>query len=177
MHRFMKPFLATLTFIVFASVIVILGRNVNQIFHSIGLWVSFLIILKYRVKISDWLLSVSAPSVLVYTLSSLPFMLFEENVNCLPSGCRLIPVTIPFLLVYMLLVFGIMKWIKIKAFWRTLLIVCSVGLLWEVSLGVASVEFRALPPVWFVYISLWTWMSYAYFTAIPLTYSLRKNSI
>lgn len=164
--------------IFYAVGVVVLGRMggaLGLVKHA-GLWAGFFFLVRYRVLLADWLLQSRFPVLLVYLVSSLPFMLFEENINCLPSGCRLIPVTIPFLISFLIVVYAIVKVTKIKSLWHIIVPACSIGLLWELTLGVSGSEFRALPLMQFVYIALWTWMSYAFFTIVPVQYLLRRQN-
>jgi hypothetical protein len=163
--------------LIYAFFVVIVGRmgGVFGLVHHAGLWIGFLLLLRYRTMLAEWLCTRSFPTLLVYLVSALPLMLFEENVNCLPSGCRLIPVTIPFLMLFLVVVYVIVTMTKAHSLWRIVLPACAVGLLWEVTVGVAGPEFRALPVLQFIYISLWTWMSYAFFTIVPVQFLLQKQ--
>lgn len=171
-----KVILYVLVVLVAAVTIVSVGRigGAFGLIKQFGLWIGFFALAHYRLVLVEWLLQFRYPTFGVYLLSALPFMLFEENINCLPSGCRLIPVTIPFLLLFLVAVFFAIKMTKIRSLWLILVPACAVGLLWEITVGVAGPEFRALPVPWFLYIALWTWMSYAFFTVVPVQYLLTR---
>ncbi len=173
-----KNVIGYVVFAVFYAICVVslgrMGRAFGLVHHA-GLWAGFIVLLRYRTTLAAWLQKSTKPTLLVYLLSALPLMLFEENVNCLPSGCRLIPVTIPFLMLFLVAVYSIVTMTKAQSLWRIVLPTCAVGLLWEVTVGVAGPEFRALPFLQFIYISLWTWMSYAFFTIVPVQFLLQKR--
>lgn len=160
----------------YAFCVVTLGRmgGAFGLLHHVGLWAGFLFLLRYRTTLSEWLQKSTKPALLIYLASALPLMLFEENINCLPSGCRLIPVTIPFLTLFLIVVFYSIRLAKFQSLWKIMIPACAVGLLWEVTLGAAGPAFRALPIFQFIYISLWTWMSYAFFTLVPAQYLLDR---
>ncbi len=164
--------------LVYAVGVVLIGRmgGAFGLVKHFGLWLGFFLLVRHRHILVEWLLHSHSSTLVVYLLCALPLMLFEENINCLPSGCHLIPVTIPFLVIFLVLIYGIIRMTKVRALWYVLVPACSVGLLWELTWGVSGSVFRALPLPWFIYIALWTWMSYAFFTIVPVQYLLRRSN-
>jgi len=135
------------------------------------LLIPFFFIIKFRKQIAKFLSKVPLPRFLLYLFASLPFMIFEENINCEAFGCNFtfFPFTIPFLLGFMLILGIIVKLIHTKRIFLVMLIFSIFGTLFEIFFGVAGAQFRALPIVWFITIFLWTMISYAFFTVVPLT--------
>ena len=171
----MRIVFITIVYVLFGILIIAGGRQVNSLIEDIGLWVSFFVIVRYRHYIAELLANIHLPRWVIYLVSALPFMLVEENVNCLPTGCTLVPPTIPMLVIFLVIVYFVTLKIRAPKFWYILGGACAVGLLWEWFVGAAHTAFFALPLFWFVYVSIWTLMSYAYFTVIPLTYLLSKK--
>lgn len=172
----LKPYLYLLVYIFLSIIFIGLTRDTgNAIFQNLWLWGTFIVFIKRRHEIADWFLSFKrVPVLLGFILFSYPFMLVEENINCL-STCKLVPITIPFLTIYLLLIYWVVKKFNIKKFWPVLTIFCALGVLFELAFGYASAEFQALPPASFVVAFFLIWIMYAYITIIPLTYLLKKR--
>lgn len=172
--------LALMTFSLIASVIV-LGRwgdergNIFGLIDQVLLWSTFGLIVKYRMAIANYFLKWPLHPLITSLGIALPFLLVEENVNCLKSGCKLIPLTLPALFIFLIVVMLIAYFTRTGRFWLLLSISCAAGILYELAFGDTSAEFRTLPPLWFAYISAWAWMGYAYFTVVPLTYLIQKR--
>ena len=164
---------------IYAFVVVMVGRmgGAFGLVHHIGLWIAFILLFRYRHPLMRFLLTFRYPMFFVYVASALPLMIFEENINCLPSGCHFIPVTIPFLLLFIIVLYSIVRFSRVESLSKILIPACMMGVLWEAVFGVAAAEFQALPLIQFLYIALWTWMSYAFFTLIPLQYLIEKVRI
>ncbi len=156
-------------------------KEVQFFIPQIGLLVAFYFLIRNRHSIASWFLKFPiANSVILYFISSLPFMLFEENINCFPpeaGGCQLFPPTIPFLLIALALLLLIVRKFKFTRFWTIVTIFSILGVLWEITIGVSSVAFLSLPPLWFFVISGWTWLSYAFIVIVPLTLTLQKHNL
>ena len=125
--------------------------------------------------IANYFLKWSLHPMLMYLIIAFPFLIVEENVNCLTSGCKVIPLTLPALFIFLIVVMLIAYFTRTERFWLLLSISCAVGILYELAFGDTGAEFRALSPFWFTYISAWAWMGYAYFTVVPLTYLIQKR--
>lgn len=176
--RTRSPHLIAVTACIIGIVAIYLGRTVHVLFENIALLVSFILIIKHRHSIAIYFKRIPLRGVWLYLVTALPFMLFEENINCFPEvagGCTLFPPTIPLLVIFVLCIYAIVKLFKIHKFWVTLILTCSIGIVWEVFVGVEHAQFKALPPFWFAFVSLWMWMSYAYFVVIPLTLITEKK--
>lgn len=174
--------LALITFSLIASVIV-LGRwgddqgNIFGLIDQVFLWATFGLIVKYRMAIASYFLKWPLHPMLVSLIIALPFLLVEENVNCLRSGCKFIPLTLPALFIFLIVVMLIAYFTRTKRFWLLISVSCAIGILYELAFGDTGAEFRALPPLLFAYISAWAWMGYAYFTVVPLTYLIQKRQM
>jgi len=174
----MKKIFYLVMYIVISVIVISIARlgGVLKLLELFWVGGTFLYMYTHRQTISTFFLSLPLPKVVIFILASLPFMLVEENINCLPSGCRLVPLTIPFLIIYLLIVrLSVLKF-KLTRINMILLIFSSIGVAWEMFLGASSTEFLALPPLWITLIGAWTWLSYAYFIIIPIEILLSQNS-
>ena len=141
------------------------------------LLIPFILFIKFRKQIANLIKKIPLPTFILFLISSIPFISFEENINCGAFDCNyaFIPPTIYFLL-GVILVFGlVVKWTHTQKFFRTILIFSVLGALFEVFLGVSGAEFQALPLLWFVLIFIWTMISYAFIAVVPLTILLEDK--
>lgn len=143
------------------------------------LFTTFVLIVIFRERIAGWFLRLPGPVFPKFLISSLPFMLIEENVNCLPTGCQLIPPTIPFLLVFVL-VLGFIVHRRVRQgrtqmLWPIILF-SLFGILVEYSIGASSATLRTLLNPLGIFMFFWIGLSYAYFVVVPLTIISRRQS-
>jgi len=140
--------------------------------------IGFIALYIYRKDITAFLLRFRIPNFFLAVLSSIPFIIYEENINCGAIGCEsfhIFPWTGLFLIPSIALLYGIMKIVKAKRYWTSLIVYTIIGTLFEVLLGGANEQFRTLPPVWFIIIFLWTMLSYGFLAVIPISI-LRKET-
>lgn len=175
----MKGVLYLLAYLLVSAIIINCAREggVYNLLELIWMGGTFVYMYRERKSISGFFLKLPFPRIAIFVLASLPFMLVEENINCLPSGCELVPFTVPFLIIYLLIVRFFVLRFKIVSLFKILLIFCSIGVLWEMFLGAVSTEFLALPPLWIGLIATWTWLSYAYLTLIPVEILLSQKNL
>lgn len=152
-------------------------NEVKFFIPQIGFLLAAYLTIRFRQQISTWFMQFPVSNgVLLFLLSSLPFMLFEENINCFPpeaGGCKLFPITLPFLLIELLILLFIVRKFNLRRFWPIITVYAVLGVLWEIFIGVSTAEFLALPPIWFVIIFAWTWLSYVILAVVPLTIELK----
>ena len=72
----------------------------------------FLLMFRFRKKLALDILRVKLPPLALYMILSVPLIIFEEQVYCIPAWCGrvVIPPTLPFILVEMLVLGGIVLW-------------------------------------------------------------------
>ena len=143
---------------------------------SLGLVVEVPLFLTYswliysnRKAVAQWFLASRLPKFIVALVSALPFMLYEENLNCLPTGCLLIPPTIPILTVFVVIMLLGIKFFKAKNVITPVFLFSIFGVIVENTYGASSVELHALPFLWMVFFIFWIFVSYAFFAIIPAT--------
>jgi hypothetical protein len=130
--------------------------------------ITFILILIYRIPLAKFFMKLPLPNFLTYLIISLPFMLFEENINCLPSGCRLIPPTIPFLFAFVLVLGIIIKFAKIKSFWWPTICFSIWGVFVEYTMGASSGQLASLGLIQNLFMAFWVALSYAYLVVVPI---------
>lgn len=130
--------------------------------------ITFILIIIFRKKLVKLFLLIPLPNFLIYLISSLPFMLIEENINCLPTGCLLFPPTIPLLLIFVAVLGLIAKLTKIKRILLTTIIFSIFGVLFEFVLGATNAQLQALGWPFKIFMVFWVGISYAYLVVVPL---------
>tara|TARA_Y100000310_G_scaffold341966_1_gene443112 strand:+ start:2407 stop:2865 length:459 start_codon:yes stop_codon:yes gene_type:complete len=136
---------------------------------------TFILIIKYREKIAKLFKKIPLSKFPVYLISSIPFMIFEENINCAPSGCVLIPWTIPFLLLFVLVLGLIVRRLKPKSLKYPLIGFLIFGILWEVLIGGLRNQLTIIGPALYSFMIFWVALSYAYIVIVPLTILLNQK--
>lgn len=140
--------------------------------------IAFFLMVKHRHAIARFFDFKKIPTLFAVVISLLPFMFFEENINCFPpeaGGCQFFPITYPFLILAVIIVYKVVKVFNLKSFWRIITVSSIVGVLWETTVGVSAAAFWALPPLWIVLLAAWVWLSYAILFVIPVTLQLRRR--
>lgn len=141
---------------------------------------TFSLILKFRKPIANKIRRTRIPKFILYIITILPLMIYEENINCLPTGCVPIPPTIPYLM-KLCIILGILAWIFRAKKIRTPIILFSLfGILVEFTYGAGAVLLRAMlfspqAPLAILYM-VEIGISYAFFVIIPLTIFIEKEN-
>jgi hypothetical protein len=167
-----KVWLALIGLSIILLVIKIINYNKPaQFFSDIPLLLlPMIIFIRFRKQIGISIKKIPFPKFLLYLLSSVPFIIFEENINCLQTGCRVIPSTLPFLLTFVLILGLAVRFFRTKNIALPIIIFSILGLVFELTLGASRVQLHAMlfSPTG-ILISIWTAISYAFFVIIPLT--------
>src|SRR3989304_509946 len=133
------------------------------------LLIPFILFIKFRKQIANLIKKIRLPTFILFLISSVPFIIFEENINCGAFDCQytFLPFTLYFLLGFLLILGLIVKFTHTQKFFLTILLFSI--------LGSSRVEFQALPPLSFVLISIWVMISYAFISVVPLTILLEDK--
>jgi len=101
------------------------------------LTIPFLLMLKFRVRLSNVISGLRLPLIAIYALLAVPLLIFEEQIDCQPAWCGtvVIPPTIPFLLLEMLVLGGLVLVLHAKRPLRVTLVFSIYGVLFELFLG------------------------------------------
>jgi len=133
----------------------------------------FLLMFRFRKRLGLAILRVKLPSLALYLILSVPLIIFEEQIDCMPAWCGmvLIPPTLPFLLVEMLLVGGIVLWRHTKNVLRVTLFYSIFGALWEILVG----GLVGAPLIIIVLLAPYVAVGYAFVSLLPLTVLIEGN--
>lgn len=110
------------------------------------------------------------PVFVVFVLSSIPLILLEENVNCLATGCQLIPSTLPILLLFVIGLGALVHFLKWKDFFPALLLFMAWGYFVEIFIFHFDPAYFSRPLMELIFGAAWLMVSYAVLVMIPLTY-------
>jgi hypothetical protein len=131
------------------------------------LTVPFLLMLRFRKRLSHVISSLRLPLIALYLLLAVPLLIFEEQIDCQPAWCGtvVIPPTIPFLLLEMLVLGGLVVLLHAKRPLRVTLIFSIYGLLFEFFLG----GLVGAPVVIAALLAPYVAMGYAFVSMLPLS--------
>jgi hypothetical protein len=126
----------------------------------------FLLMLRFRKKLALDILRVKLPPLALYMILSVPLIIFEEQINCMQAWCGqvAIPPTLPFILIEMLALAGIVLWRHAKNVLRVTLFFSIFGVFWEIILG----GLVGAPIIITVIFAPYVGISYAFISILPL---------
>ncbi len=103
----------------------------------------------------------------LYLLLSVPLLIFEEQIDCQPSWCGsvVIPPTIPFLLLEMLILGGLVLMLHARSPLRVTLVFAIYGVLFELFLG----GLVGAPILIAAILAPYVAMGYAFVSMLPLS--------
>ena len=122
---------------------------------------------RFRVRVSHEILKLKLPPLALYLILSAPLIIFEEQIDCMPAWCGavLIPPTLPFLFVEILVLGGIVMWRNARDVRRVTLGYSIFGVLFEIFLG----GLVGAPPLIIAIIGPYVMVGYAFVSLLPLT--------
>jgi hypothetical protein len=128
---------------------------------------SFLLMFRFRKKLELDILRLKIPSLALYLIVSVPLIIFEEQIDCMPAWCGAvaIPPTLPFILVEMLALGGIVLWRHAKNVSRVTLFFSIFGVFWEIFLG----GLVGAPLIIITLLVPYVGVGYAFISTLPLT--------
>lgn len=145
------------------------------IFFDVPLIVGcFLVMFRFRKKLARAILRVKLPPLVLYLLLSVPLIIFEEQIDCMPSWCGAvaIPPTLPFLFIEMLVLGGIVLWWHAKNVLRVTLVYSIFGVLFEIFLG----GLVGAPIVVIALLGPYVAVGYAFISMLPLTVLIERDT-
>jgi hypothetical protein len=134
---------------------------------------SFLVIYRYRDRISGRIRRLDAPPILLFVLTAIPLVVVEEQIDCMPSWCGrvAVPPTLPFILVEMTVMGVLIVYLRARSLRRVIVAFCIYGVLWEYFLG----GLRGLTPsLEAVLIVPYVALGYAYISLIPVLVLMKR---
>jgi len=126
----------------------------------------FLLMFHFRKKLAIVILRVKLPPLALYLILSVPLIIFEEQIDCMPAWCGMvaIPPTVPFILVEMLVLGGIVLWRHAKNVSRVTLLFSIFGVFWEIFLG----GLVGAPLIIIALLAPYVAVGYAFISLLPL---------
>lgn len=137
------------------------------VFIDVSLIVGGLVLMyRFRKRLSLRILRVRVPPLALYLILSVPLIIFEEQIDCMPAWCGtvLIPPTLPFLFVEMLVLGGVVLWRHAQNVRRVTLAFSVYGVLFEIFLGGLIGASPIIIAVFGPYVA----MGYAFVSLLPL---------
>ncbi len=134
----------------------------------------------YRKRIAALIKKVKLPKIILYILTAIPLIIFEEHINCMPSWCLhvLIPPTLPFLLIQTIIVGLIFaKFFSTKSILVPTFLYSAFGLLWEFTAGGLVGLFSKAALSFAIFMIGWTGISYAFLVIVPLTILMKTDTV
>lgn len=127
----------------------------------------FLLMFRYRERLALTILRVKLPPLALCLILSVPLIIFEEQIDCMPAWCGMvaIPPTLPFLLIEILVLAGIVLWRQAKNVLRVTLVYSIFGVLWEIFLG----GLMGAPLIIIALLAPYVAVGYAFVSMLPLT--------
>ena len=127
---------------------------------------TFAIMLVYRRQLTRALLRFHVPPLALYLLLSVPLIIFEEQIDCQPAWCGsvLIPPTLPFLLIEMIVLGAIVSLIHTKNLVLATLLFSAYGLSFELLVG----GLAGAPLLIDAILAPYAMLGYAYISMLPL---------
>jgi hypothetical protein len=134
----------------------------------------FLLMFRYRKRLAKAILRAKLPPLVLYMILSVPLIIFEEQIDCMPAWCGkvAIPPTLPFILIEMLLLGGIVLWRHAKNVLRVTLFFSIFGVFWEIFLGGLVGAPLFIIAIFAPYVAI----GYAFISMLPLTVLIEGNA-
>ena len=131
--------------------------------------------LRFRKRLSSVIARVKLPAIGLYLLLAVPLLIFEEQIDCQPSWCGtvLIPPTIPFLLLEMLVLGGLVLMLHAKSPLRVTLVFSIYGVLFELFLG----GLVGAPVLIAAILAPYVGMGYAFVSMLPLSVLMKEKDL
>lgn len=128
----------------------------------------------YRRKMASILLKVPLPALATSLVVSIPLIILEEQIDCMPAWCGqvLIPPTLPFLFVEVLTVALIALRFHSKNPIRVASVYSIFGVLWEVLFG----GLVGAPILIALVFAPYVWIGYAFISLLPFSILLAKRN-
>lgn len=128
----------------------------------------------YRRQLTKALANVPIPVFVTGILLSVPLIIVEEQIDCMRSWCGqvLIPPTLPFLFVEVIIVGLIALRIHAASAVRVVSVYSVFGVLWEVFLG----GLAGAPFLITLLFAPYVWTGYAFISLLPISVLLTRKS-
>ena len=138
------------------------------------LTIPFLLMFKYRKRLTSEISRLRLPLLALYVLLAVPLLIFEEQIDCMPAWCGtvVIPPTIPFLLLEMLVLAGLVLVLHAQRPLRVALVWSVYGVLFELVLG----GLVGAPILIAAILAPYVGMGYAFVSMLPLSVLMKGKN-
>lgn len=138
------------------------------------LTIPFVLMIKFRGRLTSEISKLRFPLIALYVLLAIPLLIFEEQIDCMPAWCGtvVIPPTIPFLLLEMLVLGGLVLVLHAKNPMRVTLVFSIYGVLFELFLG----GLVGAPILIAAILAPYVAMGYAFVSMLPLSVLMKGNN-
>ena len=130
------------------------------------LTLTFVAMFRFRKRLTSALVKVRVPLLATYLISSVPLIIFEEQIDCQPSWCGsvLVPPTLPFLVVEMSVLGVLVLRLHARSLLRVTLVFSIYGVLFEIFLG----GLMGAPVIVVALLAPYVALGYAFISMLPL---------
>lgn len=130
------------------------------------LTLTFVAMFRFRKRLTSVLAKVRVPSLAMYLLLSVPLIIFEEQIDCMPSWCGnvLVPPTLPFLLAEMFVLGVLVLRLHARSLLRVTLVFSVYGVLFEILVG----GLMGAPVIVVALLAPYVALGYAFISMLPL---------
>jgi hypothetical protein len=132
------------------------------------LTIAFVLIVVYRDRMTAAIRRLDAPPILLCTLTAIPLIIFEEQIDCMPAWCGrvVVPPTLPFLLIEVIILAMLVTYLQSKNLRRAIFAFSVYGIAWEYFLG----GLRGLEPsLVAIFIVPYVGLGYAFVSLLPVS--------
>ncbi|HME19457.1 MAG TPA: hypothetical protein VKF15_06970 [Nitrososphaerales archaeon] len=97
----------------------------------------FVLMAVYRKRLSSAILRIGLPAVLLFVLVSIPLIIVEEDIDCMPAWCNhvIVPPTLPFILFEVIVLGALTLLLGVRSLLRVMAAWCVFGVGWELTVG------------------------------------------
>ena len=136
--------------------------------------IPFILMIKYRSRLTREISKLRLPLIALYVLLAIPLLIFEEQIDCMPAWCGtvVIPPTIPFLLLEMLVLGGLVFVLHAKNPLKVTLVFSIYGVLFELFLG----GLVGAPILIAAILAPYVGMGYAFVSMLPLSVLMKGKN-
>jgi hypothetical protein len=132
------------------------------------LTITFVLIVVYRERMTAAIRRLGAPPILLCALTAIPLIIFEEQIDCMPSWCGrvVLPPTLPFLLIEVIVLAMLVTYLHSANLRRVIFAFSIYGIAWEYFLG----GLRGLEPsLVAIFIIPYVGLGYAFISLLPVS--------
>ncbi|MEA1925344.1 MAG: hypothetical protein U9M95_05680 [Candidatus Altiarchaeota archaeon] len=122
----------------------------------------------FRGGISSFILKIPFPKSLLFLVTGTIYSIIEENINCPPTGCEIIPWTIPIFVIFLIIHLSILKIFRIKNYKIAIFIFGIIGWISEFIFG-SYKEWLWSSPAVTILMSIWCFFTFSVIVIVPVT--------